>query len=82
MTKLKRKNPAAVALAALSRKKRFATMTPEQRSEQGRKAVNARRDRQKPDADAPSHIPNRFTWEDGDLEIVPPKSADDKGGQS
>jgi hypothetical protein len=40
------KNPAAVALAQLSRRKRMKTMTAAQRSEQGRKAVNARRDRQ------------------------------------
>lgn len=46
--KSKPKNPAALTLAAISRKKRMKTMTPEQRSEQGRKAVAARRDRQKP----------------------------------
>src|ERR1035437_4944719 len=47
MTKPK-KNPAAVALAELSRRKRMKTLTPAQRSEQGRRAVMSRRDRQKP----------------------------------
>lgn len=42
-----KKNKAAMALADLSRRKRFATMTKEQRSEQARSAVNSRRDRQK-----------------------------------
>jgi hypothetical protein len=46
MTKTKKKNPAASALAELSRRKRMATMTPEQRSAQGKRAVAARRDRQ------------------------------------
>jgi hypothetical protein len=46
--KKKSKNPAAVALAKLSAKKRFATMTAEERSAQARRAVNSRRDRQKP----------------------------------
>ena len=45
MTKPK-KNPAAVALAELSRRKRMKTMTAAERSEQGRRAVNSRRDRQ------------------------------------
>jgi hypothetical protein len=43
----KKKNPAAVALARLSARKRYRTMTSEQRSEQGRRAVASRRDRQK-----------------------------------
>ncbi len=38
---------AALALAKRSREVRMKTMTPEQRSEQGRRAVSARRDRQK-----------------------------------
>src|SRR5579872_4573258 len=42
-----KKNPAAVALAQLSKRKRMKSMTPEQRSEQGKKAVASRRDRQK-----------------------------------
>ena len=43
---LKKKNPAAVALAELSRQKRMKTMTFAERSKQGRRAVAARRDRQ------------------------------------
>jgi hypothetical protein len=42
----KKKNPHAAALAELSRRKRMKTLTPEQRSEQGRRAAMARRDRQ------------------------------------
>lgn len=42
----KKKNKAAVALAELSRRKRMKTMTAAERSEQGRKAVASRRDRQ------------------------------------
>jgi hypothetical protein len=42
-----KKNPAALKLAALSRRKRMKTMTKEQRSEQARRAVACRKDRQK-----------------------------------
>jgi hypothetical protein len=48
------KNPAAVALALRSAKARLKSMTPAQRSEQGRRAVQARWRKAKPPADAPT----------------------------
>src|ERR1035438_6275305 len=45
--KSKPKNAAAMALAEISRRSRMKNLTAAQRSEQGRKAVASRRDRQK-----------------------------------
>lgn len=47
--KSKRKNPAAVALAKKSAKARMKSLTPKQRSEQARHAVQARWRKAKPD---------------------------------
>jgi hypothetical protein len=59
MPKTTKKNPAAVALAKRSARKRYQTMTAAERSEQGRRAVNSRRDRQR--AEPPS-VPNPDRW--------------------
>jgi len=66
MPKTTKKNPAAVALAQRSARKRYQIMTADERSEQGRRAVNSRRDRQKParwDGKAePPSAPNPDRW--------------------
>jgi hypothetical protein len=58
----KKKNPAAVALAQLSRRKRMKTMTPAQRSEQGRRAVMSRRDRNKGPWYGLVALPAAYVW--------------------
>lgn len=63
MPKVK-KNPAAVALAKRSREVRMKNMTSEQRSEQGRRAVNSRRDRQKPGQTNPEKWYGLFACDD------------------